>query len=292
MTQEAHQKEVIVAENGNILIRAAINGVQITVAKRDLDNEDFTDPNFFDDDWSPAAATGFVVWQGTFLFVKMLQEELASKLVGKRVLELGSGIGLAGLCAAAMGAHVLQTDLPSVVYGALIPNIIQNTANAPPQPLADSTNRGESGDATAGDNRSLSPDKWRGARALGGGLVAAMALDWREPIGQQQSVASEDFGGANDPLEAEVILAVETVWLIDLIRPFVDTAVAVMRGSRRPRCYFINGERAQADSKSFAKMADVIAAFEASGCSTRQIHEAPSDEPGKPTKVFEIALLR
>jgi hypothetical protein len=32
-----------------------------------------------------------VVWEGTFLFVKMLQEELASKLVGKFVLELGSG---------------------------------------------------------------------------------------------------------------------------------------------------------------------------------------------------------
>ena len=51
MSQEAHSKEVIVAEDGNILIRAAINGVQITVAKRDLDNGDFTDPNFFDDDW-------------------------------------------------------------------------------------------------------------------------------------------------------------------------------------------------------------------------------------------------
>jgi|AntRauMFilla1563_2_1112583.scaffolds.fasta_scaffold79579_2 hypothetical protein len=44
-------KEVIVAENGKLLIRAEVNGVQITVAKRDLENEDFTDPNFFDDDW-------------------------------------------------------------------------------------------------------------------------------------------------------------------------------------------------------------------------------------------------
>ena len=95
--------------------------------------------------------------------------------------------------------------------------------------------------------------------------MAAMALDWREPIGSQRQLASADFGGANDPLDAEVILAVETVWLIDLIRPFVDTAVAAMRGGRRPRCYFLNGERAQADSKSFAKMADVIAAFEAAG---------------------------
>lgn len=46
---------------------------------------------------------------------------------GKKVIELGCGTGVAGLAAALQGAHVLLTDLPSVVEGAVQRNISRNS---------------------------------------------------------------------------------------------------------------------------------------------------------------------
>lgn len=47
------------------------------------------------------------------------------------MVELGAGTGLGGLCAAAVGAHVLLTDVPSVVWGMLQGNIERNRIRDP-----------------------------------------------------------------------------------------------------------------------------------------------------------------
>ena len=72
---------------------------------------------------------GHAIWESGIVLSKLLDLAAAGggvassplhtlgilPLAGKRVLELGSGSGIAGLAAAALGAHVVLTDVPEVV---------------------------------------------------------------------------------------------------------------------------------------------------------------------------------
>ncbi|KAK3263562.1 hypothetical protein CYMTET_27645 [Cymbomonas tetramitiformis] len=256
-------------------VRSNVKGIELTVSRRNLEREDYVDPCFFDEDYSIAASTGFTVWDGSWAFIKLLNtissengpaEEFIAKLRGARVVELGSGTGLGGLSAAAAGSHVLLTDLPQVTEGMLIKNIEKN-----------------SGGEFQGIGSAEDSGAWRNAATIGLGSAAPLSLDWRKSI--QDQVAE------NDPRTAELILAVETVWLIELIEPFVNTTVALMHGTKNPPCYFLNGERAKATSETFASMQQVATAFEDAGCVVRQLCDIPTDDPGKPTKLYEIRLL-
>ena len=84
---------------------AEVQGTRIVVQRKDLEAEDDSqDPNFFDSDYSIAASTGMVVWEGSWVLIELLRDPshwLCGRLRGKRVVELGAGTGLLGLCAAA-----------------------------------------------------------------------------------------------------------------------------------------------------------------------------------------------
>ncbi|KAL2631296.1 hypothetical protein R1flu_015982 [Riccia fluitans] len=59
--------------------------------------------------------TGAVMWDSGIILTKFLEHAVDSKLLQlqkKRVVELGSGCGLAGCVAALLGADVILTDLP------------------------------------------------------------------------------------------------------------------------------------------------------------------------------------
>ena len=120
----------------------------------------------FDDEFGIEAFTGLTVWDATWCLVALLQAApLAARVAaGARVLELGAGIGAVGLAAAARGAHVVLTDLPSVVAAMLQPNIALNAEAA----------------AAAAPGA-----QWLGVPLPGGGSAQAHVLDWSKPVTAQ-----------------------------------------------------------------------------------------------------------
>merc|ERR1711928_175264 len=66
-------------------------------------------------DQVPEGDTGVVVWDPAIVLAKYLQT-VQGQLQGRSVIELGSGTGVVGLSAAALGASpVLLTDLPALI---------------------------------------------------------------------------------------------------------------------------------------------------------------------------------
>ncbi len=55
--------------------------------------------------------TGLTIWDGSILLARTLEASLGEPLKNKNVLELGSGVGVVGISAAALGANVVLTDL-------------------------------------------------------------------------------------------------------------------------------------------------------------------------------------
>lgn len=58
---------------------------------------------------------GCVVWEAGECLAEYLRRQGSDAIRGKRVLELGSGTGVAGICAAALGARVVVTDTAPVL---------------------------------------------------------------------------------------------------------------------------------------------------------------------------------
>lgn len=270
----------------HVEVSCELGGTRVAVLRKNIEQGDSLDANFFDESYTVAGSTGFLVWEGSLALLSILQRELASSsgggdnsgpvsalLRGRRVLELGSGTGLLGLAVAAgLGARVLLTDLPPVVTDVLAPNIARNAASATTSATAPAT--------------ALAATAWvagcGGGVAVGsqGGAASCLALDWTRSVEAQCSGSA-----AWDVTQTEVILAAETVWLQELVEPFVATVTALMRfcsqssgsGScKRPACLLVFRERAVASSETFASAKALLDCFAAHNVFPTTILEQPS----------------
>eukprot|EP00802_Teleaulax_amphioxeia_P010991 Tamp_11021.p2 GENE.Tamp_11021~~Tamp_11021.p2 ORF type:complete len:228 (-),score=47.46 Tamp_11021:948-1631(-) len=188
---------------------------------------------------------------------------LAAHIKGKRVLELGSGTGLAGLCASVIGGDVMLSDIKTVTDYSLRPNV--------------SRNANEARAATRGESTLPAQSSWPHASQVGGGFAACMALDWTMDLAAQARAAHVDLG------KVDLVLAAECVWLQELVQPFVSTVLGILEAAGAARavhaqegtgaaashpaiCYCCYRDRAKESSATFAGMAMVVEAFETAGC--------------------------
>ncbi len=79
---------------------------------------------------------GFLLWESAVALAGWLAER-PDQVAGKRVLELGAGVGLAGLMAQQLGAEVWQTDHRADVLLLAQENSSQNNVALPHQFIAD-----------------------------------------------------------------------------------------------------------------------------------------------------------
>lgn len=240
-------------------------------------------------------AAGFLLWPGTWVLLELLRgtrpdaPQLSQLLHGKRVLELGSGTGLAGLCAAAAGAHVLMTDLPSVVNGILTGNVKRNDAQA--QPPSSSAVQQPGGATSTAPSACQGP--WPGATPVGlqGGSATAMPIDWSEPLAAQLDAAASTRG--LDASTADVLLACDVVWLQELLEPFRDTVVGLLKRCRPGTPFLLTFiDRAKSGSDQFSSRQQVTELFSGVGCAISVYHTQMADVDGEQQRadVLEVKL--
>jgi len=217
-------------EVGNVMFRATLpdqlNDITLSCRGRsvgylvegetsvkDEDLVDSVDPFFFDSGYTSAGRTGFQIWAGSRLILETLlyskandnshivtlQEKIRN---GAKIIELGSGVGLVGICLAAVGGEVILTDLKTLVDNAIQYNLALNET------------KNEACDR-------ISPRWMDNSKPvqIGCGWAGAKALDWTRPIEEQLS--------AHMYKDVDIIIASDCVWLKSMLDSLLDTAASI-----------------------------------------------------------------
>jgi len=178
-------------------------GKTVTIESKGWGAADGPDPSIVEllqSGHGPAGATGLTHWEGGHVAAEAILQGATVDVEGQRMIELGSGTGIAGLAAAARGADVLLTDLAPVVEASTEHNIERNSKGP------------------------CEASAFKGSRRVGSGSAATAELDWKEAA--KGSIPSDRY---EELLKADILMAAEAVWLRELVPCFVSTCLWLMR---------------------------------------------------------------
>jgi predicted nicotinamide N-methyase len=164
--------------------------------------------------------TAFTIWDASLVLARYLEEN-QNWVIGKNVLELGAGCGVAGMAAACSGAqHVILTDRPEIVPH-LQANVDANlrTIWLSSQDFDDSTARKSSSSTSSSSSSSLPTRSTP--------VVTCQALDWFQPPASSSLLAWSNGGNV------DVILVSDCVWTVDLVEPLLNTLQVLTQSNNR-----------------------------------------------------------
>eukprot|EP00980_Cylindrotheca_fusiformis_P002545 scaffold600_cov68-Cylindrotheca_fusiformis.AAC.3 len=233
-----------------------------TGGKKDYDYDGAMDPFFFDPGYTLAGKTGFQIWPGSRLLVEALlvplstttetsntnirlvqwQERIQNPKESDatiRILELGSGVGMVGTSLAAVaGAHVLLTDLKTLVENSTQPNLQRNsTSTSTKIPDVNSC--------------WLTKHHMKNMVSIGKGWAATTPIDWTIPLISTDTFSSDHHQNNNiqqqqniqNQLELEdiqnidLILASDCIWLVSMMEPLFDIVDCIF--THNPQAKFL-----------------------------------------------------
>eukprot|EP00043_Microstomoeca_roanoka_P010732 m.101788 g.101788 ORF g.101788 m.101788 type:complete len:381 (+) comp14987_c0_seq1:108-1250(+) len=258
------------------------------------------------DDESQAEEQLQVTQDDEHLFIAELSKESrdavnglrGAGLRGMRVVELGSGIGLLGLYLASLGAHVLMTDVRPVVEDILTINTHRNQDQEGSDASDSHARKNEDMESQIAKAQAVTASApWLNSVCISQktqGTATCMTLDWTRDLDAQATSIL--------PWDADLILAAETIWLKELIDPFVNTVKGLLdraaaSGRYQTQCLLCYTNRGKSTSSTFAVTDEVLKCFQERGCSVARVHsqiidkDTPGQEPKRCT-IYRVALTQ
>ena len=194
--------------------------------------------------------------------------EALNALRGKRVVELGAGVGLLGIALAAFGAHVLVTDVAPVVASTMRLNIRRNARDAAAYNECDFQKDG----AVVGD-------VWSHAVPLGRGSIVSAPLNWQKSLESQFA----------EPLQCDAVLGADVVFLEELVAPFCNTMQSLLDNGAS-HVMLAYRERGHEQSTTFCTGDRLVSELRTRQCDAEIVHSVPAPKnPEKNVVLYRIA---